>query len=182
MNKRDEEQEKWELMGAQVWASRSPNSVYGQYNKVLHDVMCSVINGDNMEIHQDQANPTALLKAADLLVNSGHKETAKELIEQVATMQVLSLAGPLAHRLKKAGRRKNPHWPLIMKLAENEIKNHPHRNYSARHLANIVRERFKKLKPGIRESEIPKMETIMREVKDLAKVAKHSAFCSINLD
>lgn len=182
MNKRDEEQEKWELMGAQVWASRSPNSVYGQYNKVLHDVMFSVLNGDNMEIHQDQANPTALLKAADLLVNSGHKETAKELIEQVATMQVLSLAGPLAHRLKNAGRRNSQHWPLIMELAESEIKNHPHRNYSALHLANIVRERFKKVRPEVKESGIPKVDTIRRKVKGLAEAAQHSAFCSINWD
>lgn len=182
MNKRDKNHEDWELMGAKIWASRSPDSLHGQYNKVLHDVMFSVINGESMESYQEQANPTALIKAAELLVSSGHDAIAKELLEQVATLQVLSLSGPLSHRLKKAGRRKNPHWPLIMELAETEIKNHPHRNYSALHLANIVRERFKKVKPEVRESEIPKVDTIMREVTDLAKLARHSAFCSINLD
>ncbi len=182
MNKRDKNHEDWELMGAQIWASRSPDSLHGQYNKVLHDVMFSIINGESMESYQEQANPTALLKAAELLASYGHDTIAKELLEQVATMQVLSLSGPLPHRLKNAGRRKNPHWPLIMELAESEIKNHPHRNYSALHLANIVRERFKKVKPGISESEIPKVKTIMLKVKDLAKIAQHSAFCSIDLD
>lgn len=182
MNKRDKNHEDWELMGAQIWASRSPESPHGQYNKVLHDVMFSVINGESMESYQVQANPTALIKAAELLVNSGHDSIAKELLEQVATMQVLSLSGPLSHRLKNAGRRNNQHWPLIMEMAESEIKNHPHRNYSALHLANIVRERFKKVRPEVKESEIPKVDTIRRKVKSLAEAAQHSAFCSINWD
>ncbi|HHC6620840.1 TPA: hypothetical protein ACN33S_004778 [Vibrio parahaemolyticus] len=169
MNKRGKTREEWELIGAKVWASRSADSVSGHYYQTLHDVMISVMNGESMESYKAQAEPSALLEAAELLASSGHEKIACELVEQVATMQVLSLTGPLTHRLNNAGRRKNPHWPLIMDLAESEIRNHPHRRYSALNLAKIVRDRFKKSQPGVRESEIPKVETISGEISELAK-------------
>ncbi len=182
VNKRGKTREQWELIGAKVWASRSADSVSGHYYQTLHDVMISVMNGESMENYKAQAKPSALLEAAELLASSGHEKIACELVEQVATMQVLSLTGPLTHRLNNAGRRKNPHWPLIMELAEAEIKSHPHRNYSALNLANIVRERFKKVRPEIKESMIPKVETIREKVKDIAEIARNSAFCSTDLD
>lgn len=182
MNKMDAKREQWELIGAKAWASRSGGSASGHYHQTLHDVMLSIVGGDSLESFKQQAEPSALLDAAELLSSSGHEHIAFALVEQVATMQVLSLVGPLPHRLKNAGRRKNPHWTLIMELAEAEIKNHPHRNYSAAGLASIVRERFKKVRPDVRESEIPKVETIRSKVKSLADIARNSALCSMNLD
>ncbi|EOX1574713.1 hypothetical protein ACS0KQ_003535 [Vibrio cholerae] len=182
MSKKIKTDEQWALIYQKSWASREGDSVCGIYHKTLHDVMLSVLNGESMESFEQMADPSALIAAADVLVSCGHADMAKKLVQQVATMQVLSLAGPLSHRFNNAGRRKNPHWPFIMELAEVEIKNHPHRSYSALNLASIVRERFKKAKPEVRESDIPKVETIREKVKPIAEVARNSAFCSMNLD
>lgn len=161
--------EKMELLSANIWSKRANNSMYGLYNQVSHDVMLSILHGEPMESHCDAAKVTALIDAAERLSIIGEDELARNLIKQVATLEALSIVGPFAHRLKIAGRKKNPYWSIILELAEVEIKNHPHRRYSAVELAKQARSRFKMAHPEIKESNIPKVETIRIKVKALAE-------------
>ena len=156
--------------------------MYGLYNQVSHDVMLSILHGEPMESHCDAAKVTALIDAAERLSVIGEDELARNLIKQVAALEVLSFVGPFSYKYKNAGRRTSPHWVSIMELAEAEIKNHPYRPYSAGGLAFIVRERFKNTHPDVKESDIPKLDTIQRKVKKLAYGTKVSAFCSMKLD
>lgn len=132
--------------------------------------MTSIINGDKMDSFEDSAKVEVetLNEIAEVLSQAGQKDLADKLIQQMATLEVLSVVGPLSHRLKSPGRPKNSNWDLIIELAEGEIVRNPYRRYGAATLAKVVREQLKRFHPDLRESDIPKIDTISRQVKKLA--------------